>query len=212
MAKIAHSLAAAAGNAAELNFEFVGQQISSTSTPPSIPAVEDGDLLVLIETGLASQRNDLAGWTTIAISNTSAFDIYAGYKFALASDSGTSTGVDMGSDTYGGGVLMVFRPTGTVNNLYMRGYNLYNSSGLAAASIAGANSPALVCAMTAGYTSMPSPSITETYYDATYRAAASRSDVDFFYLLDDEAVTRTVTCTQDNGSYNRAFICRFDWD
>lgn len=211
MAKIAHSLAAAAGNAGGLNFEFVSRQISSTSTPPSIPAVEDGDLLVLIVTGLTSQASTLTGWTTIATSN-STFDIYAGYKFALASESGTSTGVNMGSTNYGGGVLMVFRPTGTVNNLYMRGFDLYNGAALASASIAGANSPALVCAMTAGYTSMPSPSITETYYDATYRADASLSDVDFFYLLDDEAVTRSVTCTQDNGSYNRAFICRFDWD
>lgn len=211
MAKIAHALAAAAGNAAELNFEFVSRQISSTSTPPSIPAVEDGDLLVLIVTGLTSQAGTLTGWTTIGTSN-STFDIYAGYKFALASESGTSTGVNMGSTNYGGGVLMVFRPTGTVNNLYMRGFDLYNGAALASASIAGANSPALVCAMTAGYTSMPSPSITETYYDATYRADASLSDVDFFYLLDDEAVTRSVTCSSDNGSYNRAFICRFDWD
>lgn len=211
MAKIAHALAAAAGNAGGLNFEFVGRQISSTSTPPSIPTVEDGDLLVLMVTGLGSQTTNLSGWTTIGISN-STFEIYAGYKFALASDSGTSTGVNMGSNTYGGAILMVFRPTGTVNNLYMRGYDLYNGSALASATVAGANSPALVCAFTAGYTSMPSPSITETYYDATYRAEATRNDTDFFYLLDDEAVTRSVTCTQDNGSYNRAFICRFDWD
>lgn len=212
MAKIAHALAAAAGNAADLNFEFVSDQRSSTSTPPSIPAVEDGDLLVLIVTGYNSQTTNLAGWTTIATSN-STFDVYAGYKTAVAADSGTSTGVNMGTNNYGGAILMVFRPTGTVNNLYMRGFDLYNGAALASASVAGANSPALVCAMTAAYyTAMPSPSITETYYDATFRAAALYSDVDFFYLLDDEAVTRSVTCTQSNGSYNRAFICRFDWD
>jgi hypothetical protein len=211
MAKIAHALAAAAGNAGDKNFEFVSSQISANSTPPSIPAVEDGDLLVLMVTGYVAQTSNLSGWTTIATSN-STFDLYAGYKFASASDSGTSTGVNMGTTNYGGGILMVFRPTGTINNLYMREYDLYNGDAIASASVAGANSPALVCAMTAGYQSMPSPSITQTYYDATFRADGANSDVDFFYLLDNEAVTRSVTCTTDNGSYNRAFICRFDWD
>lgn len=211
MPKLAHALAAAAGNAGELNFEFVGYGITATSTPPVIPTVEDGDLLVLIITGLNSQNTALTGWTTIFVQSTT-FDIYAGYKTAVTADSGTSTGGAMGNSSYGGAIVMAFRPTGTVNNLYMRGYDSYNGGLVASASEAGANSPALVCAMTAGYQTMPSPSITETYYDATYRADGSRSDVDFFYLLDDEAVTRSVTCTQDNGSYNRAFICRFDWD
>ena len=212
MPKLAHALAAAAGNAGELNFEFVGHTFTAANTgSPINPTVEDGDLLVLMVTGNGSQATALAGWTTIFVQSTT-FDIYTGYKTAVAADSGASTGATLAR--YGAAIVMAFRPTRTVNNLYMRGYDVYNGGAVASASIAGANSPALVCAFSAAYTTMPDPSITETYYDATYgiRDVTNRDAVDFFYLLDDEAVTRSVTQTQDNGSYNRAFICRFDWD
>lgn len=212
MPKLAHALAAAAGNAGELNFEFVGSDVVpaiSNANRVTIPTVQDGDLLVYLQTANLSDVTSIAGWTTI-YSQIAIFDIYTGYKIATASDSGTT--IDVTLNRFGAAAVMAFRPTRTVNNLYMRGYDVYNSTALASASITGANSPALVCAFTAGYTTMPSPSITETYYDATFSVRGSSNAVDFFYLLDDEAVTRSVTCTRDNGTYNRAFICRFDWD
>lgn len=211
MPKLAHALAAAAGNAGGLTFEHfatVQTEGSSVTLPASLA---DGDLGFLIISGLSSQATALAGWTTINTSN-STFDSYVGYKVLATSDSSTSQSFTGGNASFDSTTLLVFRPSQVLSNVYVSDTAIYNAGAIASVSAACTtyDPPNLVIAYSAAYPNPPS--INETYWTTATTPNNTNNEMFTYYIIDDENTTRSVTQSADYGSYNRAFITCINGD
>lgn len=211
MPKLAHALAAAAGNAGGLTFELF-TAVQPTGSPTTLPAgLQDGDLGFFIISGLNSQTTTLAGWTTINISN-STFDSYVGYKVLSASDSGTSQSFTTGNASYYSSTILVFRPSKVLSNVYVSDTAFSYSTGISSVSAACTtyDPPNLVIAYSAAYPNPPS--INETYWTTATTPNNALNEMFTYYIIDDENTTRSVTQSADYGSYNRAFITCINGD
>ena len=206
MPKLAHALAAAAGNAENANFEFFAA-VQDDASPITLPTgLQDGDLAVFIISGIESQRTDLAGWTTIQ-TNDNVFESFVCYKVLSASDSGTSQSFASGNASYDTSTMMVFRPSKVLSNIYISDMS-YNDSANAVSSVSAActtyNPPNLVIAYSAAYPNPPS--INEGYWTTVTTPNNTNNEMFTYYIIDDENTTRSVTQSADYGGYNRTFI------
>ena len=211
MPKLAHALAAAAGNAGGLTFEFFAA-VQGTASPITLPTgLQDGDIAVFIISGIASQVTDLAGWTTISTFN-STFYSYVGYKVLSASDSGTSQSFTSGNTSYDTSTMMVFRPSKVLSNIYISDTS-YNSSTVVSSVSAACTTydpPNLVVAYSAANPNPPS--INEGYWTTATTPNDIRNEMFTYYIIDDENTTRSVTQSADYGTYNRTFITCINGD
>tara|TARA_R110000803_G_C11933485_1_gene315712 strand:+ start:426 stop:1061 length:636 start_codon:yes stop_codon:yes gene_type:complete len=211
MPKLAHALAAAAGNAGGLTFEHfatVQTEGSSVTLPASL---EDGDIGVLIISGISSQNTALAGWTTISTFN-STFDSYVGYKVLATSDSSTSQSFLGGNVSYDSTTLLVFRPSKVLTNVYVSDTSFNYTTGVSSVSAACTtyDPPNLVIAYSAAYPNPPA--INEGYWTTATTPNNTNNQMFTYYIIDDENTTRSVTQSADYGSYNRTFITCINGD
>ena len=211
MPKLAHALAAAAGNAGGLTFEhFATAQTEGSSI--TLPAsLADGDLGFLIISGLSSQTTALAGWTTINTFNSS-FDSYVGYKVLSASDSSTSQSFLGGNTSYDSTTLLVFRPSKVLTNVYVSDTSFNYTAGVSSVSAACTtyDPPNLVIAYSAAYPNPPA--INEGYWTTATTPNNTLNEMFTYYIIDEENTTRSVTQSADYGSYNRTFITCINGD
>lgn len=207
MAKLAHALAAAAGNAASFELEFFGYNAADSTRSIALPSgLQDGDIGVLYQTGALRTPSAPAGWTQIATTDVT-FEFMVSYKILSASDSGTTvTGYDV--DTrYANIHVHVFRPSKSISASVVAG-STYNGGGTASSTIfpsASTNLPFIIVALSAAYTT--EPLINEGYWtQVAFTTSTSFARLKTYYLVADDTTPRSITQSANYGSYNMTAI------
>jgi len=207
MAKLAHALAAAAGNAAEFEVEFFGYNAASSTNLISLPSnLQDGDIGVIYQTSAVRVPSAPAGWTQLATTDD-VFEFMVSYKILSASDSGTTVTGHSIDTRYANIHVHVFRPSVSISVSAFAG-TLSNGSGTASSTIApsaSTNLPFIIVALSAAYTS--EPFINEGYWtQVAFTSSTSNARLKTYYLIADDTTSKSITQSADYGGYNMTAI------
>ena len=206
MPKLAHALAAASGNAGELNFELYGFDAKSGLQSVVVPTgVRDGDIGVLFQTTVSGVPSYPTGWTGMSLTD-STFETAVSYKVLSASDGGTTVTGYPDDARFSNIHLHVYRPSKSIS-VSQFGAVTSNTSVLSSVSINPSSLPVpfLIVAFSGSYTA--EPFINEGYWtQVAFTSSTNNARLKTYYLVADDNLQKSITQSADYGSYNLTFI------